>query len=438
MDILHQHIPSRISQIYVILPRTGYSLDPASRCGLTRLMLRMLEQGAAGLSSQAFSSQLEQLGADISHSLTCDHISLCLSTLTENLEPAVKLFTQALLQPNFAKESLEQIRLEMMSTWIIERQESKRLRATEMFFQCLHQDRPQGNSSHGDPQGMKNISMQDVHRQYQKLFAAKGTFFATISSLPQEKIATLLQPLQALESSQPLPEHPWDNYQPLTPPGRRVTIVPDNNTNTDEILLGRFGAVQTASNWYIHQLADLVLGGDMASRLFHEIRSQRGYSYGASCRHDHLSGNTPKNTRLPFFIYTFPSGEHTANTLSLALNLYENFVKKGITEKELNRTRKYLIHSYPFKKDTPKKQLGWRIGHKLYGIQLPSAAEHHQRLQDLSVADVLKALQSSHDVSAMEIVLLGDPKRLRKAIDCIPPPEHIRTIEYPKQTTIAA
>ncbi len=441
MNIIHQHaLTSRISQIQLVLPRTGYCLDPNSLDGLTRVTLRMLEQGAGGMDAQTFNAQLEKLGANIGHTLANDHIRVFLSVLTENIEVAIEMFAKALFQPNFTQQCLTQLKQELISTWITERQQSKHLRAIEVLFVNLHKGGPQGKSADGNPTGINNITLENVQSQYKKIFVSPKAFFAIVSNLPKKQLETMLEPLEKfIATSKPTPfTHPWDEYNPLTPPGRRVTIVPEANTNTDEILLSRFAANESKNDWYIQQLANFILGGSMFSRLFHEIRGKRGYSYGASASQDNRSGKTPRNVNAPIIIYTFPSADKTIKALPLALKIYEDWAQKGITQEELDLASKSLIQSYPFQNNTPHKQLGWQIIQQLYGIQITPKDKYQQQLEDLTTKDVFKAVQAVHNTSDLEIVLLGDQKRLNKVVDSIHTITEVRTVKYPEETTIAA
>ena len=54
-----------------------------------------------------------------------------------------------------------------------------------------------------------------------------------------------------------------------------MIIVPDADTQTDELVAGAFSAGEAAPDWHIHRLISLMFGGDMNSRLFRDVPPQR-------------------------------------------------------------------------------------------------------------------------------------------------------------------
>ncbi|HEX7926457.1 MAG TPA: insulinase family protein, partial [bacterium] len=227
--------------------------------------------------------------------------------------------------------------------------------------------------------------------------------------------------------------HPWDGFQPPRNSGRRVVMVPDQDTNTDEVLLGGFAASEAGPDWHVHRLIALIFGGDMNSRLFRIVRGENGYSYGASCWYETSHGHGPRNKVSPFTLYTFPTAEHTANAIPLMLRLYDELLAKGVTEDELHRAQQALVNSYPFQSDTPQKKLSIELDRALYGIHVDDEDTHRDKLLNTTVADVSRVLRATHRPEIANIVLLGDPARLEPAARAIPGLESLETIEYPPQ-----
>jgi zinc protease len=226
--------------------------------------------------------------------------------------------------------------------------------------------------------------------------------------------------------------HPWDAFKPPRNPGRRVVLVPDEETNTDEVLLGGFTTSELDPQWHLHRLIALILGGDMNSRLFRIVRGEHGYSYGASCWYESGHGQTPRNRVSPFTVYTFPTGEHTAEAVPLVLRLYEEFVAAGVTADELQRAQQALVNSYPFFLDTPQKKLGLELERVLYGIELDDEDTHREKILAATPESILGALQATHHPASANIVLLGDPRRLEPVARAIPGMESLEVVEYPK------
>ena len=441
MNLIYRQTPQRpLTHVYVIFPRSGACLDPATSRGLGRLTLRTLLMGAGDLSAETMSERLERLGAVTGSGLSNDHISLRLTTLTDKLDEALELFRLSLHSPRFDGGEFARVQTELTSAWRSEREESKQLRAQEVFLARCYEDRSHAYLPDGRLEGLRACTAEMAAAHYRRLVAVPAPILAVLSDLPreavEEKIVPLLFPLPGGNGNQPSSlsgqaAYPWDDFTLPQKHGRTVTLVPEMDTATDEVMLGSFSTHRKVPDWHVHRLISMIFGGDMNSRLFRQIRGERGYSYGASCWYEAAAGRMPRDMPAPFAMYTFPSAEHSAAAVPLVIELYEQLVAEGVTEEELDLARAYLINSYPFRFDTPEKQMGLEIDEALYGITTDDDETHRAKLAAVTPQDILKALRATHHPEQMEIVLLGDPARLEKTAASLHGVEKIHTVRYP-------
>ncbi len=434
MKLIHQRsIGFPVTQVILVLPRTGACLDPARGRGLARLTLRLIQAGAGGLGNAELNGRLERLGAAVGFSLANDHLSLRLTTLTENLDTALDLFLLMLHRPNFDGGEFGRLQEELISSWIAEREESKSLRAQEAYLTLTYRDQPHAYPSDGTLDGLRAISLDQVRGHWPALLGRDEPLLAVLTNLDEGAVKARIAGRIVLPPPREGLPHPWDHFQPPRNGGRRVVLVPDRETNTDEVLLGGFTTSELDPQWHVHQLLALIFGGDMNSRLFRIVRGEHGYSYGANCWYETSHGHSPRNRVCPFTLYTFPTAEHTAQAVPLVLRLYDELVSEGVTADELHRAQQALINSYPFQMDTPQKKLATELDLALYGVRLDDEDAHREKLLAVTPADLLRALQATHRPALANIVLLGDPQRLEPLARAIPGLESLDVMEYPPQ-----
>jgi zinc protease len=422
-----------ITSVILMLPRTGSCLDPAQRRGLGRLTLRLMQAGAGGFGNAELNGRLERLGAAVGYSLANDYVSLRLTTLTENLDAALELFLLMLHEPNFDAQEFSRLQEELISAWIADREESKSLRAQEVYATLTYRDRPQSYGSDGTLDGLRAVTVDGVRDHWRALQGRDEPILGVLTNLDREAARSRIAARLKLPPPREGAPHPWDGFQPVRNAGRRIVLVPDTETNTDEVLLGGFTTSETDPAWHVHKLIAMIFGGDMNSRLFRIVRGEHGYSYGANCWYETNHGHSPRNQVSPFTIYTFPTAEHTALAVPLVLRLYEELVAKGVTEQELHRAQQAMINSYPFLLDTPQKKLGQALDQALYGIPLDDEDTYREKLLGTTPGDVLRALQSTHHPGLANMVLLGDPKRLEPVARAVGGLESMEVVEYPSQ-----
>src|SRR5690606_29531955 len=117
------------------------------------------------------------------------------------------------------------------------------------------------------------------------------------------------------------------------------------------------------------QVANHAFGGSFVSTLVREVRSKRGYSYGASS----TIGQGP--VRDATLVQTFPNADQAVPCAKLVLRLFEAFVTRGVSARALEAAKEALVRGHAFEIETAEKRLEARLEVETLGVP-PS---HHDR-----------------------------------------------------------
>jgi len=110
-------------------------------------------------------------------------------------------------------------------------------------------------------------------------------------------------------------------------------------------------------------------------------------------------------------IWAFPQAEHTVALVPRALEIYEEYVKDGLTAKELDFSKKAQTNSYPFKFASSRARLQARLYELLEGAPARSVPEYRKIVNGVTRASLLAAIKKVHDPKNVAIVMVGDPAR---------------------------
>ena len=123
-------------------------------------------------------------------------------------------------------------------------------------------------------------------------------------------------------------------------------------------------------------VANAVFGGTFTSRLMREVRSKRGWSYGASAR-------TVRRPPPPGVVDVDVPGGGGRGAVPQARrsSCMEAWVKDGVTPREVAFIQRYLVRSHAFEVDTAPKRLHQALdvellgaaGRLLHGVDRPRA-----------------------------------------------------------------
>jgi zinc protease len=168
-----------------------------------------------------------------------------------------------------------------------------------------------------------------------------------------------------------------------------------------QVLLGSLGTKASDPDHVALNTAVAVFGGTFTSRLMKEVRSKRGWSYGASAR---LS---LEKARHSFAMWTFPAAKDTPPCVELELELLRSFVTEGITERELAFIRNYLTRSYAFEIDTAQKRLMQRMDVDLLALPPDYYSGYCDHVRAVSREQSNEAVRCRLSVDDLLIVVVG-------------------------------
>jgi zinc protease len=193
--------------------------------------------------------------------------------------------------------------------------------------------------------------------------------------------------------------------------GLRFTIVDKPERTQSQILMG-----QPAPRWHDAdfvplQVATTAFGGTFTARLMDEVRSKRGLSYGASARLGQGRG------AKALVSHVFPSLEQTAETLTLVLGLWRDWVEEGVTEAEVAFAKGYLGKSFAFTVATPEDRLELRTALDLAGMPPDSGLTYSTRVGKVTREAAVRALEQHLTARDLEIVVVTTAAELMPKLE---------------------
>lgn len=134
-------------------------------------------------------------------------------------------------------------------------------------------DHPLGRSILGTRETLSGFGPEDIRRFFRRLYQPERIVVAAAGNLPHERFVELVGPAFAAA-------RPGNGFPDRRPPaGRRLVSVHARDLEQVHICLATAGLSVTDPRRYALSLLNTLLGGNMSSRLFQEIREKRGLAY---------------------------------------------------------------------------------------------------------------------------------------------------------------
>jgi zinc protease len=366
----------------VVIP-AGSIEDPEGREGLTRLSARLLRRGTTKRDSRTIEETIDALGAELAIETSHGFVRLAGSTIKRSLEPMLALVGELLEEPSFPEAELGQLKRETAAA-LLELTDSDQSLASMHLRRAIFRGHPYGRPSLGTQKTLARIGHDDVVSRFRAGIATRPRLIGLSGAITRAEGERLVQ--RYLSTARRSITQPVRPPEPSISSGRHMRVIDKPERTQTQIQIGRIASHPHDPDHVALLVGNAVFGGAFTARLMRAVRSERGWSYGASSR---LGLDRVRET---WSMWTFPAASDAAACIELQLALMSDWVEKGIDDSELEFAKSYLVKSHAFSIDTADKRLEQILDVALYDLPPDYYSAFVERVQAVTRAEVNDAL----------------------------------------------
>jgi zinc protease len=388
--------------------RAGSASDPEGKEGLARVTARLLRRGAAGLGAFEVEAMLDALGGEMTNDVGLSLTTFGFEAIERNVDVFVERAGAILAGPAFDESELGRLLRESEGE-LVEARDNDRGLAYRALRRALFAGHPYGRRGAGSVASLRAITRDDVVAYYARHYNRANAIVAVSGDVTPERGAELAARLVAGLPEGPATPDPVPEPPPR--PGRHLVFVDKPERTQTQLYIGSLGTHPADDDHLPLHVSSTVFGGTFTSRLMSEVRSKRGWSYGAYAR-------LPiERHRETFTIWTAPADKDAAACLALELELLTAWHAGGVTPRELAFVKNYLARSHVFEIDTASKRVHQRLEADAYALP-PNYHEGYVAGVKAVTKDAADAsVRQRLDPSRLVITLVGTHDALGAAIE---------------------
>lgn len=396
---------------FVVSLRSGAAFEPPEKAGLARIAMRMLRRGCEGLSSEQVDFKIDALGAEVSVDTSTSTVALHCQVISRSVGPFVELLGRMLESPTFADAELERLKRESIAE-IVEARDNDRVVAHKAMQRTLFAGHPYGRNVGGTTQTVAAITRDDVLAFYRRHVVRANIVIGIAGDVTAEAApAVALRMVSGLPAGEPVPD---TTVEPTMRSGRRLLVVDKPERTQTQMLVGTLGTSPHDEDHVPLVVANAIFGGTFTSRLMKEIRSKRGWSYGASSR------ASIDRRRQAWILWTFPAAQDAAPCLKLAIDLIDQWVTGGVSSAEVKFILRYLIRSHAFDVDTAAKRLHQSLDVELLGLPQDYFTSWVSRVRAVTPEAASSAVKNRIHSADLLAVVVGTASQVLEPLSSLP------------------
>lgn len=326
------HVQSAAIGIWV---KTGAVNEEAKYAGVSHYIEHMMFKGTENRTAREIAADIDKIGGQMNaftgKEATCYYVKV----LKENFEKGAEVLLDMLTGSLFDKTEMDKERQVICEEIKMVEDQPDDL-AHDMVSEILFKGNPLGNSIIGTPTTLKRISRK-VLTEYKDAQYTRDSIVVSVAGNidPDSVCAYLERKFDSLRPSKPVHENGHTPYEK-----KHKVIVKD--IQQSHLCLATRAISLLDPRYYAFSVLNNVMGGSMSSRLFQNIREEKGLAYSVYSMLSSFSSDGYFN------IYAGVSHDKIHAAIDGIREELELLDREGITEEELSASREQLKSSYIF------------------------------------------------------------------------------------------
>ncbi|RPH87409.1 MAG: insulinase family protein, partial [Desulfobacteraceae bacterium] len=327
--IITENLPHLVSVSMGIWVDNGSRDETPGLNGISHFIEHMIFKGTRNRSARQIAKELDAIGglsnAFTSKEQTCFHAKVLGHHLPQVAEILLDIFLQSVFEP----EEVERERMVVL-------QEISMVEDTPdefshvLYGETVYEENPLGRNILGTPETVRTFTQENLKRYLQQAYGPEKVVVAAAGQIDHEGFVKLLAP--ELSKLPPGGKSP-DRQKPLLTSKFRVV---SRDLEQVHLVMGTWAPAAADAQRYAATLLNVLIGGNMSSRLFQEVREKRGLAYAI---YSYLSSF--QDTGI-WGIYTAVAKETLSETLEVIGRELLKIKKGEVTPGELARAKEFV------------------------------------------------------------------------------------------------
>lgn len=378
--------------------RTGDAHDPQDLPGLTDMMAALLNEGTESRSSLDIANEVERLGATLHAGAGSDYTTVAASALSMFGDTILELMADVTLRPSFPENEVELAKQNTKESLKQQRAQPSFL-ANEMVSRVMFGEHPYAVIA-PTPEAIDATTREHLLAFHRAVFVPNNAVFIVVGAVQAEEMHEQIEKLFGnWQANEPTADHfP-------APPERtsRVAYLIDRpGSAQSNIVIANSGISRTSPDYFPLLLMHTVLGATASSRLFMNLREEKGYTYGAYTNLD------ARRTAGTFRATAEVRSSVTGASLKEFFYELERIRTEPVSEKEISDAKSYLTGVFPLRLETQEGLIDQLVQIKMLDLPDDHLQTYRDRVQAVTIDQIQNVAQKYVRPDEAAIVIVGD------------------------------
>jgi predicted Zn-dependent peptidase len=354
---------------------TGTRDELANEHGASHFLEHLLFKGSEELPARQVSEIFDSIGAESNAFTSKEATCYWTRLLDQDLGTGFDVLSEMLQRPAFRQNEIDAERQVVIEEINMNEDDPDDV-AFENFTEAVFVDHPLEAPVLGTRESIRAMSRDDILSYWKRRYGAGSMVVAAAGSIDHDAVVEMVADRFGDWSGESL-EH---EHGPAAP--RPVVRITRRDTEQAHIVIGGQGLTRSDEKRWAFEVLNHVMGAGMSSRLFREIREERGLAYAV------YGFKMAYADAGAWGVYVGTTPSQTDTALAVIREELAKVVEEGISVAELDRAKGSMRGGLALALEDPNSRMV-RLGRdELAGMPHLSVDERLAKLEAVTLDDV--------------------------------------------------
>ncbi|MCV3345432.1 insulinase family protein [Campylobacter lari] len=385
IDIIYEYENELPVVFFKLIFKNSGKIAEKHNRGCASMLARLLNEG----SDDEFFKSLEYRAIELYAKASFEHFQISIKCLKEHFDFALEKLQELFLNVRFDEKILQRLKTlalgELASLNTDYDYQAKRLLNKNVF-----KDEIFASGLDGTKESIEKISLKELQDFMSENLVLDNALFVFGGDIKEDEVKVKTEKIcQILKRNTP---NQNKNYKLID---ESIEVSEQKSTEQAYIYFcSPFNMQINDEKMYLAKLALFILGqGGFGSRLMEEVRVKRGLAYSAYAMLD-VNLNYSR-----VFGYLQTKNESSNEAKALVKEVFENFVQNGVSEKEFQLAKQFLVGSMPLRYESLAKRLDIMLNEYLHGLKLGNLKEEMQKIKNTTLDELNDFIKAHSEIT---------------------------------------
>lgn len=388
----------------VVMVGVGSRFETEKEAGLSHFIEHMLFKGTERRpNTLAIAEELDSIGGEFNAFTSKDRTGYYAKTDAKHIEIALDVVSDMYLN-----SKMEAVEIEKEKGTILQElnmYEDNPMRTVgDLFEQLLYPKNFLGRDIIGYKKTIESFKRKNFLDYMHRFYVANDTTICIAGKFDEKKILTLVKKyfLQMAIGEKP-------QFKKVVEAQKKPEVkIKFKKTDQTHFILGTRAYHENHADRFVLSLLSIILGGNMSSRLFIEVRERRGLAY-------YIRTGTDSFDECGY-LATQAGVEHKnlEEAVRVMLQEYKKIATEKVSEKELQRAKNYIKGKSVMGLESSDEVAMFFIDQEVKRQKVMTVTEIFAKIDKVTVSDILRVAADIFKEGSLNLAIIGPHKDSKK------------------------